>query len=61
MVTGLAERRWTMLELLTYMFFLLAWVALTRRDRRPKGTEQPVMAVAAWPRLGVVLPKFIFS
>jgi hypothetical protein len=46
MAAGLTNHRWTMQELLCYQVPLPAWVAPKRRGRRPKGVQQPAIAVA---------------
>ena len=47
MAAGLADHRWSMLELLSYQVPLPAWVAPKRRGRPPKPAHQQTMAVAA--------------
>jgi len=47
MAAGLTDHRWTMLELLNYQIPLPAGVAPKRRERPPKTTYKPVMALAA--------------
>ena len=46
MAAGLTNHRWTMQELLGYQVPLPAWVAPKRRGRRPKGVQQPAIALA---------------
>lgn len=47
MAAGLADHRWTMLELLSHQVPPPAWVAPKRRGRPPKQARQSTMAVAA--------------
>lgn len=47
MAAGLADHRWTMLELLSDQVPLPVWMAPKRRGRPPKQALQPALAVAA--------------
>jgi hypothetical protein len=47
MAAGLADHRWTRLELMRYQVPLPAWVAPKRRGRPPKRALRPTVAVAA--------------
>jgi hypothetical protein len=47
MAAGLADHRWTILELLSYQVPLPVWMAPKRRGRPLKQALQPALAVAA--------------